>query len=87
MRTQARGSGLSPFRNYIESMKYVLIIDDPLLKQVVKLKMPFNVFRDFTRLEAAYQNSSEAKIYHALDQFNSLSKYVAHRTNPAGGCI
>lgn len=65
---------LSSKREYIEAIKSFL--DDPLVKAVVKLPMPFNVFRDFTRLEAAYQQSSTARLDHLRDQFNPFSKLV-----------
>jgi hypothetical protein len=65
---------LSSNRNYIERLKAFLAEDDPLVKEVVKLDMPFNVLRDFARLEKAYQNSMGAVIDHAMDQFNPAAK-------------
>jgi hypothetical protein len=67
---------LSSNRNYIERLKAFLSAKDPLVTEVVKLDMPFNVFRDFARLEKTYQNSAEATIDHELDQFNPMSKFV-----------
>lgn len=65
---------LSSKREYIEAIKYFL--DDPLVKLVVKLPMPFNVFRDFARLEAAYQKSPAARVDHLRDQFTPFSHLV-----------
>lgn len=65
---------LSSKREYIEAIKYFL--DDPLVQLVVKLPMPFNVFRDFARLEAAYQQSPASRLDHLRDQFDPLSKLV-----------
>ena len=65
---------LSSKRDYIEAIKYFL--DDPLIKTVLNLPMPFNIFRDFRRLEAAYQNSATAHMDHLRDQFNPFSNLI-----------
>ncbi len=65
---------LSSNRNYIERIKFFLSIEDPLVTKVVKLKMSLNIFRDFERLEKAYQNSGQPAYDHFNDQM--MDKFV-----------